>query len=99
MCEVWLLCYHDKHAKSRINLSEPTKLTEYLLRLKPGCTADKIAYDMNNCKETYVSLKNALPFIITYYTAWVEENGLPNFRNNIYGYDALLQNKMFLNIL
>lgn len=101
--------FHDTPAKSLfsknkrayshgcIRLSEPTKLAEYLLRSKPEWTADKIAEAMNSDKETYVSLKNSVPVIITYYTAWVDENGLLNFRDDIYGYDALLQKRMFIN--
>jgi murein L,D-transpeptidase YcbB/YkuD len=91
----------DKRAYSHgcIRLSEPTKLAEYLLRSKPEWTADKIDEAMNSGKETYVSLKNSVPVIITYYTAWVDENGLLNFRDDIYGHDALLQKRMFTNVL
>ena len=89
----------DKRAYSHgcIRLSDPTKLAEYLLRSKPEWTPDKIAEAMNSGKETFVTLKNSVPVIITYYTAWVDENGLLNFRDDIYKHDALLQKKMFLN--
>ena len=89
----------DKRAYSHgcIRLSEPAKLAEYLLRSKSEWTSDKISEAMNSGKETYVSLKNPVPVIITYYTAWVDENGLLNFRDDIYKHDALLQKKMFLN--
>lgn len=89
----------DKRAYSNgcIRLSEPAKLAEYLLRSKPEWTADKIAEAMNSGKERYVSLKNSVPVIIIYYTAWVDENGLLNFRDDIYGHDELLQKRMFLN--
>ena len=89
----------DKRAYSHgcIRLSDPTKLAEYLLRSKPEWNSDKISEAMNSGKETFVSLKNPVPVIITYYTAWVDENGLLNFRDDIYKHDALLQKKMFLN--
>jgi len=32
---------------------------------------------------------------ITYYTAWVDENGLLNFREDIYKHDQKLAKKMF----
>ena len=89
----------DKRAYSHgcIRLSEPTKLAEYLLRSQPEWPSDKIADAMNSGEEKYVKLKNSVPVIITYYTAWVDENGLLNFRDDIYGHDALLQKRMFLN--
>lgn len=89
----------DKRAYSHgcIRLSEPTKLAEYLLRSQPEWPSDKIADAMNSGEEKYVKLKNSVPVIITYYTAWVDDNGLLNFRDDIYGYDALLQKRMFLN--
>ena len=91
----------DKRAYSHgcIRLSEPTKLAEYLLRSQPEWTSDKIAESMNAGVEKYVALKKSVPVIITYYTAWVDENGLLNFRDYIYGYDALLQKRMFTNSL
>ena len=91
----------DKRAYSHgcIRLSEPTKLAEYLLRSQPEWTSDKIAESMNAGVEKYVALKKSVPVIITYYTAWVDENGLLNFRDDIYGYDALLQKRMFTNSL
>ncbi len=33
-------------------------------------------------------LKNKVPIYITYRTAWVDENGILNFRRDVYGYDA-----------
>lgn len=89
----------DKRAYSHgcIRLSEPTKLAEYLLRSQPEWPSDKIADAMNSGEEKYVKLKNSVPVIITYYTAWVDENGLLNFRDDIYGHDALLQKRMFVN--
>ena len=91
----------DKRAYSHgcIRLSDPTKLAEYLLRSQTDWTSDKIAESMNSGEEKYVKLKNSVPVIITYYTAWVDENGLLNFRDDIYGHDALLQKRMFTNVL
>jgi murein L,D-transpeptidase YcbB/YkuD len=33
--------------------------------------------------------------MITYYTAWVDDNGKLNFRDDIYGHDKDLAQKMF----
>jgi murein L,D-transpeptidase YcbB/YkuD len=88
----------DKRAYSHgcIRLSEPEKMAQYLLRDAPEWTSDKIFEAMNNDKEKYVKLKKPVPVIITYYTAWVDEEGLMNFRDDIYGHDRKLLKRMFL---
>ena len=52
---------------------------------------------MNSGDEKFVSLKTPAPVFITYYTTWVDENGRLNFRNDIYGHDKEIAEKMFTN--
>jgi murein L,D-transpeptidase YcbB/YkuD len=80
-----------------IRLSEPEKFADYLLKDNSKWTPDKINEAMNNDKEQFVQVKNPVPVFITYYTAWVDENGKLNFRNDIYGHDAEIADKMFSN--
>jgi L,D-transpeptidase YcbB len=99
--------FHDTPAKSLfdkqdrayshgcIRLSQPEKLAQYLLRDNPGWTKEKITDAMNSGEQKSVALKNPVPVFITYYTAWVDENGKLNFRNDIYGHDKEIANKMF----
>jgi murein L,D-transpeptidase YcbB/YkuD len=51
---------------------------------------------MNSGHEQYVKVKNPVPVIITYYTAWVDDNGQLNFRDDIYSHDESLGDKMFV---
>jgi len=78
-----------------IRLSDPFKMAKYLLRKQPEWTDEKIQAAMNAGEEKYVKLQKAVPVVITYYTAWVDENGLLNFRNDIYKHDEKLIGKMF----
>ena len=71
-------------------------MAQYLLRNNPEWTADKIHAAMNQGKEQYVKLQKPIPVIISYYTAWVDEEGLLNFREDIYSHDADLMKRMFL---
>ncbi|KAA9038649.1 L,D-transpeptidase family protein [Ginsengibacter hankyongi] len=101
--------FHDTPAKSLFNsnvrafshgcirLSEPEKLADYLLRDDPKWTPEKINEAMNSGDEKFVSLKTPAPVFITYYTTWVDENGRLNFRNDIYGHDKEIAEKMFTN--
>lgn len=88
----------DKRAFSHgcIRLSEPEKMAQYLLRDQPEWTTEKIEEAMNSGNEKYVKLKNPVPVIITYYTAWVDDNGRINFRDDIYSHDQTLGSKMFV---
>lgn len=88
----------DKRAYSHgcIRLSDPEKMARYLLRDQPEWTPEKIEEAMNSGHEQYVKLKHAVPVIITYYTAWVDDNGLLNFREDIYSHDHDLGSKMFV---
>jgi murein L,D-transpeptidase YcbB/YkuD len=51
---------------------------------------------MNSGDEKFIAVKNPVPVFITYYTAWVDENGALNFRNDIYGHDKDIARKMFI---
>ncbi|HEV8079536.1 MAG TPA: hypothetical protein VGP43_02405, partial [Chitinophagaceae bacterium] len=87
----------DKRAYSHgcIRLSDPTKMAEYLLKDDRSWPPEKIMDAMNSGNEKFVKLKDPVPVFITYYTAWVDENGLLNFRDDIYKRDAGLMQKMF----
>ena len=91
----------DKRAFSHgcIRLRDPERMANYLLRNHPNWDASKINDAMNSGEEKYVKLKKPVPVLITYYTAWVDEEGLLNFREDIYGHDKELNKKMFTNPL
>jgi murein L,D-transpeptidase YcbB/YkuD len=87
----------DKRAFSHgcIRLAEPQKMAEWLLRDDPNWPKDKIVDAMNAGKERGVKIKNPVPVFIIYYTAWVDNNGELNFRDDVYGHDKKLMAKMF----
>jgi murein L,D-transpeptidase YcbB/YkuD len=87
----------DKRAFSHgcIRLSDPVRMANYLLRDQPEWNSAKIEKAMNSGEEKYVKLKNPVPVLIAYYTAWVDEEGQLNFREDIYGHDTQLTKKMF----
>ncbi|HEU4554773.1 MAG TPA: L,D-transpeptidase family protein [Chitinophaga sp.] len=88
----------DKRAYSHgcIRLSDPLKMANYLLQDMPEWTPEKIDSAFNKGdKEKYVRIKHAVPVLVTYYTAWVDEHNTLQFREDIYGHDARLAEKMF----
>jgi murein L,D-transpeptidase YcbB/YkuD len=88
----------DKRAYSHgcIRLSDPVKMANWVLKDNPEWTPEKINEAMNSGKEKFVKVKAILPVIITYYTAWVDDKGQLNFRDDIYGHDESLEQKMFI---
>ena len=89
----------DKRAFSHgcIRLSNPVQLAQYLLKDQPAWNPSKIQKAMNGEEEKFVKLKKPVPVLITYYTAWVDEHGILNFREDIYDHDLDLSRKMFTN--
>jgi murein L,D-transpeptidase YcbB/YkuD len=93
----WLF-QENKRAFSHgcIRVNQPQILAEYLLRDKPEWNAESIRNAMNASKEKWITLTNPVPVIITYLTAWVDNNGLLNFRDDIYEHDADMAKRLFM---
>jgi L,D-transpeptidase YcbB len=93
------LFQRDKRAFSHgcIRLSDPSKMANYLLKDDPQWSPESIEAAMNSGEERFVKLKNPVPVLITYYTAWVDDAGLLHFAEDIYDHDSKLANKMFIN--
>ena len=91
----------DKRAFSHgcIRLREPQKMAEWLLRNDPAWNKEKIVAAMNKTSEKGVKLKDPVPVFIIYYTAWVDNEGLLHFRDDVYKHDAELVKKMFTQAL
>lgn len=78
-----------------IRLSEPQRFAEYLLREDSvKWTKHRIDSVMHSGKPTTVLLKEKIPVFIAYFTAWVDAGGNINFRKDIYGHDAKLEETM-----
>jgi murein L,D-transpeptidase YcbB/YkuD len=72
-----------------IRLSRPIDLAEQLLGDVPGWDRARIDKVVASGKNTVVNLETPRPIHITYMTAWVE-NGVANFRRDVYQQDAKL---------
>jgi len=78
-----------------IRLQQPFDLAIYLLRNQPEWTNEKIKAAMNSSKEKWVTLGKTVPVFITYFTTWVDEDGLLHFADDIYGHDKKLAAHLF----
>ena len=100
--------FHDSPAKSLfskdkrsyshgcIRLKEPAKFAKYLLEDTVKWNSNKVDSFMNSGKEKYIRVRHPLPVLITYFTSWVNDSGLLSFREDVYGHDEVMAQKMFL---
>ena len=80
-----------------IRLANAEKLANYLLKENAEWSSEKIREAMNRGDEKYVKIKDPIPVLINYYTAWVDEEGVLQFRKDIYGHDKKTARKLFSN--
>lgn len=78
-----------------IRLSEPAKLAQFVLRKNTSWTKQTIDSAMHSGVEKYVTLKPEMPVVIGYFTAFVDKDGKLNFRNDVYGEDKKVAEKLF----
>ncbi len=78
-----------------IRLSQPQALAEFLLRDAAAWPSEKIAEGMMSERETSIRLATPRPVWIVYFTAWVDDAGVLQLRDDVYGHDARLAEELF----
>lgn len=53
-------------------------------------TNERIKTAMNSSKEKWVTLDKTVPAFITYFTLWVDEDGVLHFADDVYRHDKKL---------
>jgi murein L,D-transpeptidase YcbB/YkuD len=77
-----------------IRMQEPVELAVYLLRDDPNWPRARIEDVVRKATTISAPLKDPLPIMLTYQTAWVDSAGLVNFRADIYGLDSALSGQV-----
>ncbi|MCP5158176.1 MAG: L,D-transpeptidase family protein [Gammaproteobacteria bacterium] len=78
-----------------IRISKPVELAEYLLKHDPKWNKETIKTASTSGKQKIVHLPEDVPVYLLYWTAWVDENGLLNFRDDIYKRDKPLVRALY----
>ncbi len=71
-----------------VRVEKPLDLAEYLMKDDPDWTRERIQSAINSGRNRNVPLPAEVPVYIIYMTAWVDDQGVVQFRNDIYGRDA-----------
>ena len=99
--EIYLHGTPDRHLFDRvvrtfssgcIRVKDPVRLAAYLLNDGSLQMEEEILADIHLATNQRVRLPIAVPIYLVYWTAWVDQDGHLNFRNDIYGRDARLNN-------
>lgn len=103
----YAIYFHDTPAKSLfsqnkrafshgcIRVAEPKRLASYLLEDQSEWNDNSITTAMHADSEKWVSVSKPVSVAITYFTSWVDEEGQVHFREDIYGHDKALAERLF----
>jgi murein L,D-transpeptidase YcbB/YkuD len=80
-----------------IRVQEPKKLALYLLRKDKNWDEEKIDSVLLTNKTLDIALQPNIPIYIVYFTAWVDNTGQINFRDDLYNLDVQLEMEIFDN--
>lgn len=73
-----------------IRVEDPKKLAIHLLKNNKTWTPEKLDKALLSTVDVGIQVKPNIPVYITYFTAWVDNKGNLNFRNDIYNLDEEL---------
>ena len=97
------VCLHDTPARSLfkktqrdfssgcVRVERPIQLASLLLKNEPEWTREEILDTIQSGKTQVIWLSERIPVHLSYWTAWVDENGTTHFRDDIYGRDKSLE--------
>lgn len=84
---------HDTPAKSLFN-RRVRAFSHGCIRLeKPLELLNELGYSYNTKKNKWITLKKKIPVYVEYHTVWVDDEGIVQFRHDIYGYEKKLFSK------
>lgn len=95
----WAIYLHDTPSKRLfgrdvrafshgcVRVEKPHELAAYLLRGQQADPAGFFQSVLNTQRERRVNLENPLPVHLTYRSAWIDNEGVEQFRGDIYGRD------------
>ena len=84
---------HDTPAKSLFNRTVRAYSHGCIRLEKPMELLNELGYSYNSKKNKWITLKKQIPVYVEYHTVWVNDDGIVQFRNDIYGYEKKLFSK------
>jgi murein L,D-transpeptidase YcbB/YkuD len=79
-----------------IRIEKPLELAVYLLRDDPAWPREKIESVLGDGRERWITVPHPLPVHVVYWTAWVDDSGVLQLRQDVYGRDRPLLERLTL---
>ena len=79
---------HRAFSHGCIRIQEPEWLAYQLLESNAEWSRARIDSALKNEQTIQINLPSPTPVLITYFTSWIDDEGLLHFRKDIYGHDA-----------
>ncbi len=70
-----------------VRIENPFVLADLLLAGRPGWSPERRDEILASGRTTRIDLPRPMPIVLTYYTAWVDESGTMQFREDVYARD------------
>ena len=102
----WAIYLHDTPSKRLfkrdvrafshgcVRVERPHEFAEYLLTGQEANPGDYFRSILRTRRERRVNLAEPLPVHLTYRSAWIDENGVEQFRGDVYGRDRKIANAL-----
>ncbi len=71
-----------------IRIEKPVELADFLMLPSPGWQHERLLRLLETGQTTVLSLPRPIPVHLLYWTAWVTEDGVIHFREDLYGRDG-----------
>jgi murein L,D-transpeptidase YcbB/YkuD len=78
-----------------IRVHEPLEFATKLLGLDQGLTRERIDRIVAGHQSQTVVLKRKVPIHLAYFTVWIDDNGIPNFYDDLYDRDRMVSQLLF----
>ena len=78
-----------------IRVAKPAELAKAILEEDKNWTPEKVDEAMHTGKESWYTLKNKIPVYIGYFTAWVDDEDVIHFYDDVYKRDGRLGELIF----
>jgi len=85
---LYLFGFSDYRFQHPLRVEGPVKLAEIILKDLPEWNREKIDSIIATNKETTIRLPKPIAVHILYWTSWVDDNGVIQFRKDIYSRDV-----------
>ncbi|MFD0915784.1 murein L,D-transpeptidase [Pseudahrensia aquimaris] len=78
-----------------IRVEKPLDFARKIYEMQGGMDPSKVDSIISSKKRTRVNLKEKLPVHLAYFTAWIDDNGVPLFFDDVYERDRLVGRYLF----